>query len=282
MAKKKKGKHPKRAPRSVSRTQIFFLGIAVGIAIFWLPSDHEFHPAHFTTQPPQKVAPLFAEQIPTTAPLIQRDGYTLSYNGQTRNAHWVYHKITEASLNKKMAREECDFKEDPLLPEHIRAAKTDYVETGFDRGHLCPAADCETKQALENSFFLTNIAPQIPAFNRGYWKKTEQHVRELVKQYQAVHVFSGPLYLSHKARDGKNYVKYEVIGPHNVAVPTHFFMLIFVEQSANKLLSKAYIMPNKSIDAKTPLRKFSASVEEIERASGVLFTQIMSPPASIP
>ena len=103
--------------------------------------------------------------------------------------------------------------EDPELPEHIRAAKIDYQQTGFDRGHLCPAADCPSQRALENSFFLSNIAPQVPAFNRGYWKMVEQHVRELASQFKTIHIFSGPLYLSSKGRDGRNYVKYEVIGP---------------------------------------------------------------------
>lgn len=269
----KKKKIGKSSPKQASKLQVFFLGILVGLALFWIPSDHEFSKVTFTDRTSQ---PLILEQLPIAAPLIQRDGYTLSYNGQTRNAHWVYHKLTEATLNKKTSREECDFKEDLNLPEQIRSTKADYLESGFDRGHLCPAADCETQQALENSFFLSNIAPQTPAFNRGYWKMAEQHVRDLVKHYKTVHVFSGPLYLSSKGRDGKNYVKYEVIGPHNVAVPTHFFMLLFVEPSSGKMLSKGYIMPNKSIDAKTPLKKFSATIEEIERASGVIFTQIQS------
>lgn len=265
---KKKGKS---AAKPVGKLQLFFLGLVIGGALAWLPLDHEYSPVQFTTPID---APLFAQHFPTTAQLIQRDGYTLAYNGQTRNAHWVYHKITQGSLTKKISREDCDFKEDASLPEHIRAAKIDYQETGFDRGHLCPAADCATQEALENSFFLSNIAPQIPAFNRGYWKKTEQHVRELAKEYPTVHVFTGPLYLSSKGRDGRNYVKYEVIGPHNVAVPTHFFMVIFVEPTNGKMLAKAYIMPNQSIDAKTPLKKFSASIEEVESASGVLFSRI--------
>ncbi len=264
MAKKKTGKS--------KQFQIFFLGLVIGAALAWLPIDREFSPVQFTTKE------LFTTHLPTTTPIIARDGYTLAYNGQTRNAHWVYHKITQETLPHKLSRAECEFKEDPDLPEHIRAAKIDYQQTGFDRGHLCPAADCQSQRALENSFFLSNIAPQVPAFNRGYWKMVEQHVRELASQFKTIHIFSGPLYLSSKGRDGRNYVKYEVIGPHNVAVPTHFFMLLFVESSAGKLLSKGYILPNKSIDAQTPLKKFSAPVEEIESASGVLFTQIAGTP----
>lgn len=263
----------KRPPKSQGKFQLFLLGLLAGAALAWLPSNHEFAKVQLTTRSPQALA---FEQLPLVAPLIQRDGYTLAYNGQTRNAHWVYHRLTETSLDKNTSRKDCDFKEEPNLPEHIRSAKIDFQETGFDRGHLCPAADCATRQALENSFYLSNISPQVPAFNRGYWKMAEQHVRDLTKQFKIVHVFSGPLYLSSKGRDGRNYVKYEVIGPHNVAVPTHFFMLIFAEASSGKLLAKGYIMPNKAIDPKTPLKKFSVSVEEIESASGVLFTQVVT------
>jgi len=264
MAKKKK---PTKKSRSV---QVFGLGLVIGAALTWLPMDREYSPVQFSSK--EQVAPLFSDSLPITCPIIQRDGYTLAYNGQTRNAHWVYHKLTQEGLDRQLSRADCEFKEDPNLPEQIRAGKIDYQQSGFDRGHLCPAADCPTQYALENSFFLSNISPQTPAFNRGYWKMVEQHVRELTKQYKTVHVFSGPLFLSNKGRDGKKYVKYEVIGPHNVAVPTHFFMLLYVETQAGKLLTKGYIVPNKSIDSKVPLKKYAASVDEIERASGVLFS----------
>lgn len=251
---------------------LFFLGLVIGAALARLPFNQEFTPVRFT--PKEHTAPLFADSFPLTSPVIQRDGYTLAYNGQTRNAHWVYHKLTQESLAHRHSRAECEFKEDPDLPEQIRAAKIDYQQSGFDRGHLCPAADCPTKSALENSFFLSNISPQDPAFNRGYWKMLEQHARELTKHYKTVHTFSGPLYLSNKGRDGKNYVKYEVIGLHNVAVPTHFFMLLFVENPSGKLLTKGFILPNKPIETKTPLKKYAATLEEIEKASGILFSQL--------
>ena len=128
---------------------------------------------------------------------------------------------------------------------------------------------------MEESFYLSNITPQTPAFNRGFWKRIENHIRDLSKEYQMVHVFSGPLYLSHKARDGKRYVRYQVLGEKEVAVPTHFFSLIFVELPSKKMLGKAYIIPNQSIDSKTPLKKYLTTVEEVERASGVMFTHIL-------
>lgn len=276
MAKKKR-KTLARPKKKLSGMQIFFLGVFSGLGLYWLPLDHEFSPTNFSenTWAKQPVGSVFSHHLPTTAPLIQREGYILAYDGRNRNAHWVYHKLTSSNVETKLNRAECDFREDPLIPEVIRATKKDYVGTGFDRGHLFAAADSPNEQALENSFYLTNIAPQAPAFNRGYWKRVENHVRDLTKEYQVVHIFSGPLYLSEKGRDGKRYIKYQVIGPHEVSVPTHFFTLIFVELPTKKMMEKAYILPNKSIDPKTPLKKFLTSVEDVEKASGVMFTHIL-------
>lgn len=276
MAKKRR-KAAKKTKKKLTRLQIFFLGVATGLGLFWVPMDHEFSPVHFTQNewPKQNTLSIFSQYLPTTTPLIQREGYVLAYDGRTRNPHWVYHKLTPEVLNKQVSREDCDFKEDPLIPKHIRATKNDYSGAGFDRGHLFPAGDSLNSTVMEESFFLSNITPQTPAFNRGYWKKLENHIRDLTKEYQMVHVFAGPLYLSHKNRDQKRYVQYQVIGSQNVAVPTHFFALIFVELPTKKIMGKGYILPNKSIDPKTSLKKFSASIEEVESASGVVFTQIL-------
>ena len=275
---KKKDKTPIISKKNLSKLQVFFIGIFIGLGLYWVPIDHEFSPAHFTQNEwqSQPVQSIFTEQFPITLPVIKRENYVLAYDGRTRNAHFVYHKLTPEVLDTHISRETLDFKEDPLIPEHLRATKKDYQGSGFDRGHLCAAADSLSQTAMEESFFLSNSSPQTPAFNRGFWKKIENHVRGLTKEYRVVHVFSGPLYLSSSERDGKQYVKYEVIGPHQVAVPTHFFTLIFVELPTKKMMTKAYIVPNKAIDPDTPLKKYLASVEEVESASGIMFTQILN------
>lgn len=88
-----------------------------------------------------------------------------------------------------------------------------------------------------------------------------------------MYVCTGPLYLPHKEADGKNYVKYEVIGPNHVAVPTHFFKIIVFEQPGNaqSLAMEAYVMPNRAIDDNTPLKAFLVPPESVERNSGLLF-----------
>jgi len=67
-------------------------------------------------------------------------------------------------------------------------------------------------------------------FNRDKWNDLEKEVRNLVKKYDNVWVVTGPLYLPKRESDNKSYVKYEVIGNNNVAVPTHFFKVVLCEK----------------------------------------------------
>jgi endonuclease G len=266
----------KSRSKKLSRWQLFSLGVFVGLGIYWLPIDLEIgdvlpERSRWTASSPATFP------MPTTAAIINHEGYTLAYDGRTRNAYWVYRKLTPTIFQKQVSRTDCEFKEDPLIPKHIRATKSDYAGSGFDRGHLGAAADsARSEEAMEDSFFLTNIAPQHPQLNRGYWKKVENHIRSQVKEHEEVHVFTGPLYLQSKGSDGKNRVTYEVIGKSGVAVPTHFFAATFIEAAPGKIVTSAYIIPNEKIEAKTSLKRFSVSLEELEKASGVIFTYPLS------
>jgi endonuclease G len=208
--------------------------------------------------------------FPSSEFIIERQAYSLSYSGQHKQARWVYEYLTPESVQGKEKREKISFKEDPALPEVIRSKDHDYLDSNFDRGHLCPAADARSsEQAMYETFYLSNISPQVPQFNRGYWARLERHVRDLTKTYKALHVYTGPLYLPHEESDGKRYVKYQVIGKNNVAVPTHFFKVIF--DSLDRSPIEAYILPNETISKDHPLTAFSATLEKIEAISGIVF-----------
>lgn len=124
------------------------------------------------------------------------------------------------------------FKEYEDIPKHPRATLADYRNSGFDRGHLIPAGDCKaSEEKMGETFLLSNICPQNPQFNRVYWAKLERHVRDLTKTSTVFHVVTGPLFLPKESEDGTRWVKYQVIGNGDVAVPTHFFKVIYLESS---------------------------------------------------
>ena len=84
-------------------------------------------------------------------------------------------------------------------------------------------------------------------------------------------MFTGPLYLPEVEADGKKYVKYEVIGKNNVAVPTHYFKLVLVESKKQYIPLEAYILPNKPINNMTGFQEFQTTMEKVEILSGIIF-----------
>ncbi len=204
---------------------------------------------------------------------IDRTGYALAYDASRRNPQLVYEHLSADSIQGNANRSHVNFKEDDKIPAHLRATLVDYRGYGFDRGHMAPSADHRSSEkAMSDTFFMTNMCPQCPELNRGYWSKLEKHVRDLTQQYDSIHVITGPLYLPYQEVDGKRYVKYQVIGPNNVAVPTHFFKVLSLEKKQGKSLSIAYIFPNEKIDSSVPLEKFQTTVQKVEKAAGIVFT----------
>lgn len=209
--------------------------------------------------------------LPVSSFCIDREGYCLSYDACHRNPHWIYEHLTAENMAGDADRLQSDFKEDDHIPKHLRATPIDYRGQGFDRGHLAPAANHRsTQSAMADTFYMTNICPQSPQLNRGYWSKLEKHVRNLTETNQAVYVVTGPLYLPKTETDGKRYVKYQVIGRNDVAVPTHFFKVITVEDWQGNRNTQAYILPNDVIAANTDLQTFKTKPEKVEKLAGLI------------
>jgi endonuclease G len=201
------------------------------------------------------------------------------------------------------------FKEDPAIPPTFRARLKDYLNSGYDRGHMAPSADAShlSQQAMNETFYLSNIAPQVGAgFNREYWAYLERFVRKLPKQFEHVYVMTGPMYLPKlDEKTGKHYVTYEVIGnPPNVAVPTHFYKVVVgvgfkgshspastpssptqalaPSQTApdNHVYIASFVLPNEPIDDHMPLLSFLTPIDAIEHSTGIEFfkTMLKDPP----
>ncbi|CAG9859193.1 unnamed protein product [Phyllotreta striolata] len=206
--------------------------------------------------------------------------YVLSYDRRNRVAHWVFEHLTKDSVkyNEAVDRSKCDFKPDESIHKYFRSENSDYKKSGYDRGHLAAAGNHKFhQQHVEETFYLSNMAPQVGrGFNRDAWNKLEKHVRNLTKIYANVYCCTGPLYLPKKENDGKNYVKYEVIGANHVAVPTHFFKVVVGELSNGSLEMEAYVMPNQVINDNIPLTSFQVPPDSVERAAGLLFFDNLS------
>eukprot|EP00127_Corallochytrium_limacisporum_P003736 Clim_evm68s152 gene=Clim_evmTU68s152 len=147
----------------------------------------------------------------------------------------------------------------------------DYRRSGYDRGHLAAAGNHKSTQNAQcETFYLSNIAPQVgPGFNRDYWNKLENSIRDKAMIMKNTYIITGPLYMPTRRTDGKKYVEYEVIGPNDVAVPTHFFKAVVYEPFSGPLVEEYYILPNKAIPDEAALATFRTTPQVIEHAGGI-------------
>ena len=116
--------------------------------------------------------PISKANVPSL--LLYREGYTTSYNVETRTPNWVAWHLTASHTNGSAKRNGITFQADEEIPEP-RVDTYDYMRSGYDRGHMCPAGDNHWSQkAMEQSFLMTNVCPQIPALNSGLWNTIEK------------------------------------------------------------------------------------------------------------
>lgn len=186
--------------------------------------------------------------------LLKRDGYTLCYDYQTKNAAWTFY---EAGPEKSaaVASRQNDFRADVEIPEERRATLNDYEGSGYDRGHLVPARDMAySVKTLSESFLLSNMTPQEPGFNRGVWSRVEARVREFSKD-RTIYVYTGPAYMDFLGRIGRG-----------VAVPTHFYKIVY---SPEEEAAIAILIPNEKTNKN--YRSFRCSVDRVEEYTGIDF-----------
>lgn len=217
--------------------------------------------------------------------LVSRTAYTLGYDRRLRHPSWTAEHLTLNSITPDPGdpnggdRSKSVFKEDEAIPLPFRALLKDYFRSGYDRGHMAPAADAKkTQQAMDETFYLSNMAPQVgDGFNRHYWAYLENWCRKLTNSFEDVYVFTVPLYLPQQGQDGKWRVTHEVIGnPPNIAVPTHFAKVVLTSRpssASNPNLSEistgAFVLPNASIPDETQLTSFIVPIDAVERAAGL-------------
>ena len=190
--------------------------------------------------------------------LLQRTGYLVSYNSNTRIANWVAWKLTPERLKENTERIN-NFRPDPDLPKSKAVTTQDYKGSGWDRGHLCPAGDNKwDREAMMESFYMTNICPQHHNLNRGDWNELEQKCRKWVKKDSCLYIVAGPIFYDRKP---------QTIGEHKVAVPDAFFKVILSLHKKPKAIGFIY----KNNEGNNPLDSYVNTVDEVERITGIDF-----------
>lgn len=183
--------------------------------------------------------------------ILVYSGFVVNYNNDRLIPNWVAYELTANEVEGTIPRAK-RFSMD-LSYKKKQAMREDYSNSGWDKGHMAPAADMKWSQnAMNESFYLTNICPQNHNLNGRDWQDLEKRCRALAQMYGKVWIVCGPVIHTNK---------YGTIGPQNVTVPDAFFKAILI-YDGRQYKSIAFIMDN--IPDSQPLRKSAVTVNDLE------------------
>ena len=213
----------------------------------------------------------------TTGEVIHHSYYSLSYLEEHEIPEWTIYFITKSRIpiwnaitNKyilpdgsKPAPRKSNFRPDPKVKKES-AQLIDYRGSGYDRGHMVPAADMEFSEiAMSECFYMSNVSPQHPSLNRGIWKRFEQQVRKWTLEYDSLIIITGRVT---KDPITNKDISLGRIGPNKVIVPAFFYKVII---DVKRKSSIAIVMPNKRHEGE--LLDNICSIQDLERITGVDF-----------
>jgi len=226
-------------------------------------------------EPPKKPAPSGPQKSRSAAPpkpaslenfyaqaagcqVIRHTYYALCYAEEVEQPRWTVHVVEGRRLRESRVRRTQDFRPDPAVPTQS-AELADYRGSGYDRGHLVPAGDFKWDSVgMSETFYLSNMSPQLHEFNAGIWEEVESTVRAWAREKGRLVVYTGPVLDKPKG----------YIGPNRVAVPRAFYKVVYWVEG-NRGEAVAFLVPH--APTRRPPRAFLVPVDSVERVTGIDF-----------
>ncbi len=230
---------------------------------------------------PAQEATALQTHLPFGAPpcpnLLPQGEYIVCYSPTDRVALWAAYRLKAEDVVDLPRRNA--FRTDPRLTAEDSAHCADYAGTGYDRGHIVPRGDMNrSKAAQANTFFLSNMAPQTPALNRGMWRWLEDLVRSYAQRYGEVHIVVGSVIQEPR----------RVLPSGNVTLPSRFYKVVIRTNADGTREALGVVLPNlvkglpvppgtlgvageriSAEDADTYLAAHTVSIREIENLTGL-------------
>lgn len=197
--------------------------------------------------------------IPDTVPSVLLDyvGFKMSFNPDAHVPNWVAWELTSEETQGNLSRSDKFTTDENVFG---CANQFDYKNSGFDRGHMCPAGDMKwSDEAMSDCFLFTNICPQTKELNSGAWKSLEEKSRVWARRDSALIIVCGPVMTDYLTKS---------IGTTGVIVPQRFFKVILAPH-ANPPRAIGFIMNNGRVEG--GMQKAAVSVDEAERITGFDF-----------
>lgn len=194
--------------------------------------------------------------------IIHHFAYTLSYSEPNEQASWVAYLLTREHVSNKIAKRTNRFIPDPMVSTGS-ATNADYAKSCYDRGHLAPAGDMSWSAiTMAESFYYSNMSPQVPAFNRGIWKKLEEKVRDWAIEYDSLYIVTGGVLTN----------DLPTIGIDKVSVPNSYYKVI-LKYSKGDVKGIGFLMPNER--SHQTLQDFVVPIDSIEVVTGIDFYPLL-------
>lgn len=199
-----------------------------------------------------------AVRVSDSQQLVEHSAYTSLYDNDTKQPVWVAWDLTPGETTGRFSRTD-EFVTDPSLTLPQPPQSSDYTRSGFDRGHMAPAADFKWSfQAMAESFYIgTNICPQDHTLNEKTWCDLEKACRFWANR-STLYIACGPLFPDAPKR----------IGTTKVAVPTAFWKVI-LRKTSKGYLAIGFVFPNRAVD--DDFHRYAVSVDDVEKLTGLDF-----------
>jgi endonuclease G len=203
--------------------------------------------------------------------VVYHSAYALVYDESHEQAKWVAHIILPDVLSGTEGRSN-DFRPDDLI-ESGSAVEADYfLKTmnpdstwkydgyGYDRGHLAPSADFRySKKALSESYFYSNMSPQVADLNRGKWAELEDGIRQyVIDKNTKLYVVTGPVLKAGLPKIER--------GQNHVSIPELYYKVVYDEDHHRGI---GFLMPNKKNE--NPWWSYAVSIDSVEKITGIDF-----------
>lgn len=199
---------------------------------------------------------------PARGPIVRHTGYTLAYDTAANCPQWVAWCLTADEAAGDAAQRTDDFRPDASLPPQYRVTTDAYRRSGYDRGHLCPAADMKwSPEAMADCFYMSNICPQAPVLNQRWWEHVERACRRWAAREGEVYVCCGPIF-----RPGA--APRHIGGEPRVRVPDAFFKVV-LSLAPGREKAIAFLYANDA--SRQPMEQAATTVDSMEAVTGYDF-----------
>ncbi len=213
----------------------------------------------FQTIPTDEPSDRFYLPADNGGEIVHHTYHSLAYNESTEQADWIAYELSRRQLDAPRVERTDYFDEDTSLSQGS-ASFYDYKGSGYTKGHLVPAADrAFSRQAMEETFLMSNISPQARAFNGGVWRELEESVRDWTRAAGSLYIVTGPIFEASDTR---------TIGENRVRIPSSFYKVILdADEPGRKAIG--FVLPNER--SVLPLQTYALSVDAVEEKTGIDF-----------